>query len=146
MRQGLQKFKPGARKKNILLLSAVLWSVVGIILITKGFYRLSQVSDGQFLIVIFAIFAGSFKSLLVLDKSTRRGISRIEELEDGTCLGAVYSKKTWLLVAFMMAMGVFLRRSSIPLEYLCFIYVTIGWGLLFSSRLAWLKWLKTETI
>lgn len=142
MRKRLEKFKPGARKKNIVLLSAVLWSVIGTLLITKGLYRLSQISEGQFLIVASGIVIGSLKSFIVLDKSARRGISRIEELEDGTCLGAVYSKKTWLLVVCMMCLGVFLRGSSIPQDILCFIYVTIGWSLLFSSRLAWLKWIE----
>lgn len=141
MRQNLQKYKPAASRKNILLLSAILWSAIGVMLLVKGFYRLPQAHPGQFLIVVFAIFAGTCKSLVALDKAARRGVSRIEELKDGTCLGAVYSKKTWLLVACMMCMGIFLRNSSIPQSYLCFIYVTIGWALLFSSRFAWLKWI-----
>lgn len=142
MRQSLQKFKPGARKKNILLLSAALWSVIGLMLITKGLYRLFQISEGQFLIVLSAVLIGSLKSFVILDKSAQRGISRIEDMKDGTCLGAVYSKKTWLLVAGMMCMGFFLRNSSIPQSFLCFIYITIGWALLFSSRFAWLKWIN----
>ncbi len=142
MRQNLQKFKPAATRKNILLLSALLWSAIGAMLIAKGLYRLPQTHSSQLIVVVSALFAGTCKSFVVLDRSARRGISRIEELKDGTCLGAVYSKKTWLLVVCMVCMGVFLRSSSIPQAYLCFIYGTIGWALLFSSRFAWLKWLK----
>jgi hypothetical protein len=144
MRQSLKKFKPGAKTKNILLLSAALWSIIGAILLAKGFYRLLQITDGQLIIAVSAIIIGSLKSFIVLDRSARIGITRILELKDGTCLGAVYSKKTWLLVVCMMCMGVFLRNSSIPLSYLCFVYITIGWALVFSSRLAWVTWVKEK--
>ena len=144
MGQGLNKFKPGAKRDNILLLSAALWSIIGGMLFFKGFYRLSQLADGQFFVVGSAIFIGSLKSYIILDKSARTGIGRILEMKDGTCLGAVYSKKTWLLVVFMMCMGIFLRNSSIPLSVLCFMYITIGWALVFSSRLAWITWVKNK--
>jgi hypothetical protein len=145
MQRGLRRLKPGAKKKNILLLSAGLWSAIGVLLLSKGFYRLFQLTDYQVLVGGTAIFIGSMKSLLVLDRSARSGIKRILELKDGTCLGAVYSIKTWLLVLCMMGMGIILRKSSLPLNLLCFIYITIGWALIFSSRLAWITWFKDKS-
>jgi hypothetical protein len=41
----------------------------------------------------------------------------------------------------MMGMGVILRNSSLPVNLLCFLYLTIGLALLLSSRLAWRAWL-----
>ncbi len=143
MGKGLSRFKPGASTRTHLLLSAVLWTTIGLMLLAKGSYRLSQLGQWQpFIVVLPAIVTGSLKALFVLDKSARRGINRILTFKDGTCLGAVYSLKTWILVLCMMGMGVILRNSSLPITLLGFLYVTIGWALLVSSRLAWRAWLR----
>jgi len=144
MKKRLSRFKPGVPTRTHLLLSAVLWTTIGLLLLAKGAFRLTQVADWQPLVAGGAILAGSLKAYFILDKSARRGINRILAFKDGTCLGAVYSVKTWILVLCMMGMGVILRSSSIPLVYLSFLYLTIGWALLLSSRLAWSAWLKRE--
>jgi hypothetical protein len=146
MVKGLSSFKPGVKRRTHLFMSAFLWTAIGLLLLAKGAYRLRQLTDWQphvvALVVALAILAGSLKAYFILDKSAQRGIERILFFKDGTCLGAVYSWKTWIMVLCMMGMGVILRNSSIPLILLCFLYFTIGWALLLSSRLAWKAWLK----
>jgi hypothetical protein len=144
MVKDLSRFKPGVNRRTHLLMSAILWTAIGILLLTKGAFRLRQLSHWQGLIVALGILAGSLKAYFILDKSARRGINRILTFKDGTCLGAVYSIKTWLLVLCMMGMGVILRNSSLPVSLLSLLYLTIGWGLLMSSRLAWRAWLKEK--
>ena len=141
MAKGLLRFKPGVATRTHLLLSAALWTAIGSLLLAKGTYRLSQLAEWQaFVVVVPAIVIGSLKAFFVLDKSARRGIDRILNFKDGTCLGAVYSIKTWILVLCMMGMGVILRNSSLPIKFLGFLYITIGWAMLVSSRLAWRAW------
>ena len=140
MQKKLAGLKPGVKKRTHLLLAAILWTAVGILLLIKGAYRVTGVNNYGTVIVVTALIAGTMKSYYVLDRSARKSISRILNFDDGTCLGAVYSLKTWSLVVAMMGTGIILRNSSLPLELLCFIYFTIGWGLLFSSRLAWRAW------
>lgn len=123
-------------------MSAFLWTAIGLMLLTKGLFRVGRLTEFQPLLVASAFLAGSLKAFFILDKSAQRGITRILNFKDGTCLGAVYSVKTWLLVLCMMAMGVILRNSALPDSLLCFLYITIGWALLLSSRLAWRAWLK----
>jgi len=142
MVKGLSRFKPGASRSTHLFMTAVLWTTIGLLLLAKGAYRLSFIADRQLLIVLPAILVGSLKAYFILDKSARRGIQRILTFKDGTCLGAVYSVKTWIVVLCMMVMGVILRNSSLPIALLSFLYITIGWALLMSSRLAWKVWLK----
>jgi len=144
MVKDLSRFKPGVNRRTHLLLSAVLWTAIGLLLLTKGTLRLRQLSHWQLLIVALGLLAGSLKAYFILDKSARRGINRILSFKDGTCLGAVYSVKTWVLVLCMMGMGVILRNSSLPVSLLSLLYLTIGWGLLMSSRLAWWAWLKEK--
>ena len=144
MLKGLSRFKPGVNRQTHLFMSAVLWTGIGLLLLAKGVFRLSQLTDWQASIVVLAGLIGSFKAYFILDKAARRGIDRILTFKEGTCLGAVYSVKTWILVLCMMGMGVILRNSSLPVYLLCFLYITIGWALLLSSRLAWRAWLKGE--
>ena len=144
MLKGFSRFKPGVKRRTHLFMSAFLWTAIGILLLAKGVFRLSQLTDWQPFVVVPAILAGSLKAYFILDKSAKRGIERILTFKDGTCLGAVYSVKTWILVLCMMGMGVILRNSSLPIILLCFLYLTIGWALLISSRLAWRAWLKRK--
>jgi hypothetical protein len=142
MLKGIARFKPAVRRNTLLLLSACLWTVIGLLLLAKGGYRWYQSPGHHPLIIAGGILAGSVKSFWILDRTARRGVERILNFADGTCLGAVYSSKTWLLVLSMMSLGVILRNSSFPVQLLCFIYFTIGWALLYSSRFAWKEWLK----
>ncbi|MGB3223632.1 MAG: hypothetical protein WBB23_12590 [Desulforhopalus sp.] len=143
MAKGLSRLKPGVNKRTHLFLSAILWTGVGLMLIAKGGFRLSylEVWDRQALIIFLALLAGSFKAYFILDKSAGRVINRILNFKDGTCLGAVYSVKTWILVLCMMGMGVILRNSALPVNLISLLYLTIGWALLLSSRLVWKVWL-----
>jgi len=140
----LSHYKPGVKRQTHLLLAALLWSGIGLLLLAKGSYRIVQVAEYRAIIVVTALIAGTLKSFFILDRTAGKSIERILKFEDGTCLGAVYSIKTWLLVMAMMTVGIFLRNSSLPLGLLCFIYFTIGWALLFSSRLAWKTWLEKK--
>jgi len=92
------------------------------------------------LLILAAGCLGTIKSLLILDKVARRSIQRLVLFEDGTCLGAVYSWQTWLLVVLMMATGLVLRGLSQPGPALGTLYGAIGWALCFSSRLGWSTW------
>jgi hypothetical protein len=134
----LTRFKPGVPQRVHLLLAALLWTGIGIMLIVRGTCWL--VDSGTTWLVFPALVFGALKSILVLDRTARRSLDRILRLADGTCLGAVYSLKTWLVVVLMMVAGYALRHSTLPRSLLGLVYVTIGWALFMSSRHAWLSW------
>lgn len=136
----LKRFKPGVDKRVHLLLSAFLWTAVGIFLMLRGGQWL--LAAGQIWLILPAVVLGSGKSLLILDRTARKSIHRILHFGDNTCLGAVYSFRTWLLVLAMIGLGIFLRQSALPRVLLGFIYIAIGWALFLSSRLAWRVWLQ----
>jgi hypothetical protein len=143
MAKDLSRFKPAVSRRSLLFLSALLWTLIGLLLLAKGSYRWFQLPQWQPFIVATALVAGSLKSILILDASARRAIDRLLLFQDGTCLGAVYSWKTWILVLCMMSMGVILR-GCLPVKLLCFLLITIGWALLLSSRLAWRAWFGSK--
>ncbi len=129
------------------MLSALFWSVIGVLLLCKGGMRIVILDEGfgvKVLILLSSFAAGSMKSYFILDRAASQAMSRILQFKDGTCLGAIYSFKTWILVLAMIGLGTILRNSSISVSLLCFIYITIGWSLFFSSRFAWKVWYKSK--
>jgi hypothetical protein len=134
----LTRFKPGVPQRVHLLLAASLWTSIGLVLMVRGTCWL--VDSGRIWLVLPAVALGTIKSILVLDRAARRSLDRILRLADGTCLGAVYSLKTWMVVLLMMIAGYTLRHSTLPRSLLGIAYVTIGWALFMSSRHAWFSW------
>ncbi len=138
IRRMILKYKPGVLKSTHLFLAAILWSVIGLSLMVRG--GLWLISGNFSNILIAAVILGSIKSFFILDKSAKKSIERIHLLADGSCLGAVYSWKTWMLVVFMMSGGFIARKIGINPAVLGFVYFAVGWSLFFSSRHAWLVW------
>ncbi|WP_457572727.1 hypothetical protein [Desulfolithobacter sp.] len=136
----LARLKPGVNRSVHLFVASLLWTSIGIMLIVRGWGWMGP-GSGRWL-VLPALALGMAKSFLVLDRATRRSVARIIELRDGTCLGAVYSWKTWALVGLMMASGITMRALTEPGRVVGTVYVAIGCGLLFSSRHGWLAWFK----
>ena len=134
------RFKPGVSRNVHLFLAGTLWTTIGIFLMTRGVVWLA--GAGKLWLVAPAMLLGSLKSLIMLDKTARKSVDRIRCFADGTCLGAIYSYKTWMLVMMMMGAGIALRHSSMPSFLLGLLYTTIGWGLFLSSRHAWICWLQ----
>jgi len=137
-RQSLNSLKPGVNRSVHLFAAPLLWTSVGIMLMVRGWLWIGQDNRIWFLAAAFAV--GTAKSLLVLDRTARRGVERIVRMQDGTCLGAIYSWKTWFLVALMISSGILLRTFFSPGAIIGTIYLAIGWALLLSSRFGWKEW------
>ena len=137
-KNALARFKPGVPRRVHIMLAASLWTGIGIMLMLRGTIWLTGVE--RLWLIVPALIFGTAKSILILDKTAKRSLDRILRLADGSCIGAVYSVKTWLLVSMMMAAGYGLRHSTMPEYLLGLLYVTIGWSLLMSSRHAWICW------
>ncbi|MEN8200553.1 MAG: hypothetical protein ABFR63_10835 [Thermodesulfobacteriota bacterium] len=139
----LLRLKPGASRSVHLLVAALLWTGIGLLLLSRGTVWLNTID--RLWLVLPALILGTLKSLFMLDRSARKTIHRILSFGDKRCIGGVYSIKTWILVLVMMFTGCLLRNSSLPKEFLGLFYVSIGWGLLFSSRNAWSAWLQKSS-
>ncbi|MBL4902963.1 MAG: hypothetical protein JKY62_09960 [Desulfocapsa sp.] len=138
----LSRLKPNASRSIHLFVAALLWTAVGLMMMSRGIVWLNAID--QLWIALPALLIGFVKSLFMLDKSAQKSIERIISTRDGKCLWGVYSVKTWLLILVMMITGFFIRNSSLPQEFLGLFYISIGWGLFFSSRKAWITWIQTD--
>jgi hypothetical protein len=140
IRQKLAVLKPGVSRSTHLFVAPLLWTAIGTMLMIRG-WRWIGPGNARWLVLV-ALGMGTAKSVFVLDKMAKRGVQRIIDRGDGTCVGGVYSWKTWLFVGLMMAFGITIRRLTEPGMIIGTLYMAIGWALLFSSRRPWVEWLK----
>ncbi|MCL2790952.1 MAG: hypothetical protein FWD79_09960 [Desulfobulbus sp.] len=130
--------KPGVPRSVHLFAAPLLWTAIGGLLMVRGW---GWLDPGRGRLLFFAAgLLGTLKSLLVLDKVAQRSLDRLIRFQDGTCLGAVYSWKTWLLVLLMMTAGIVLRSLTQPGPVIGTLYGSVGWSLCLSSRLGWRGW------
>ncbi len=132
--------KPGVSRTVHLFAAPFLWTAIGGMLLFRGWGWFDP-GWGRLLLLVAGLL-GTLKSLFILDKIARRSLERIVMFKDNTCLGAVYSWKTWLLVLLMMTSGFFLRKITQPGPFIGTLYCAIGWSLCLSSRLGWRQWFR----
>lgn len=138
MNNGLRRFKPGVAPRVHVACAAALWTGIGLFLLLRAIILLKN-GSGLWLIGA-GLILGSLKSRFILDGVSRRGIERIGRFADNTCIGAVYSWKSWLLVLTMMVLGIVMRHLGISPLITGTACATVGWALVFSSRHAWEAW------
>ena len=133
----ITRCKPSVSGKARIFLAALLWSCIGLVLMWRG--GNAVVGTGREWWLLVALLIGSAKSWAILDRVAVKNMTRIFEKGEYSCLGGVYSWKTWLLVAVMIVFGRLLRASSLQVWLVGLIYVTVGWSLFWSSRKVWLR-------
>lgn len=143
------KFKPAVKKPFLLLLSGAMWFAVGIMLNTYAYHWLiAYRSNNAYLFAsigfIAAVVIHHFGFLKLADKN----LGRISYMKDNPCVFSFMSWKSYIIVVIMVSMGITLRHSSIPKQYLCVLYIGIGLALILSSiryfKVLFFKMLKKD--
>lgn len=141
MADRLNAYKPAASARVHLLLAALMWTVVGALLLFFGvrWVLTSQTAHAAWLLAVAAA-AGVLKAELVLRRAARRTIERIRARGDGRCVGGFLSWQTWAFVGVMAAAGRLLRGGPAPRIIVGVIYAAVGTALLLSVRRLWHAW------
>lgn len=132
--EALKTFNPTVERRWLYLVAALLWGVVGIMLCARAYGWLEQETiSHEVMLAALGIAAGAAIYRFKFSKIADKNIKRIGQLRENACVFAFQSKYTYLLIVFMMALGIALRHSPIPKPYLAVIYTGIGLGLFLSS-------------
>lgn len=142
----IRKLEPAVDRRVLILLSGLTWSIVGIALCRMAVIWLSPVtgSPGAMLglsgIVLFlAIYRFGFSKLVA------RNIERVRSKKNKKiCIFAFQAWKSYLIVAIMIGLGILLRSSPLPKEYLAVIYIGFGGAMILSSIKYYLVFLKDD--
>jgi uncharacterized membrane protein YbhN (UPF0104 family) len=128
------QYKPAVKKHFLIFLAGFMWIGVGVML--DSFATTWLIAYGQNLAYLFAAagFACSlvihhFGFLRIVDKN----LGRISKMEGKRCAFSFMTWRSYFTVAIMVTMGIMLRHSAIPKQYLSVLYIGIGTALFLSS-------------
>lgn len=134
MKNYFSKLRPAVDKKILVFMAGLMWCGVGAMLTTYSVFWLSSLPEKSRYIFAFAGFIAAmlihhFVFLRIADKNLKRLLPVTEK----KCFFSFMTWKSYLLVPLMVSMGIFLRNSPLPKEYLSVIYTGIGLGLFLSG-------------
>ena len=136
MTELLQKLNPAVSKKWLHLTAGLMWSAVGIMLVSFAIRWLELTTWWVALLLLLgggilgaAIFFFGFSKL------ARKNIRRINAyVKNRVCLFAFQEWKSYPLIALMISLGIYLRvYSPIPKPVLAIMYLGLGFSLFASS-------------
>lgn len=134
MDPNLKKFDPAVDKKFLIVLSGMLWSIVGIALCNLAVGWLSETTTRS---AVWLGAAGTVLSLLIHHfgflKLVATNIERILSKKGKVCIFAFQPWNSYLIILIMVGMGMFLRHSSLSKPYLAVVYIGFGGAMLLSS-------------
>ncbi len=127
-------YKPAVTKNVLLFLAGFIWVCVGVMLLFLAFSWLLKFSNITICLfggvgIVLALLIHHFLFLKIVDKN----LARILPTDEKKCLFSFIPLKSYLIIVVMIAMGVILRHSVIPKQYLAILYAGIGLALLLSS-------------
>lgn len=130
----IKRYNPTVDKKYLILLAGAMWCGVGVMLVGFAVSWLSYYSGREEVVFFVAGFIAAlpihhFGFLKIADKN----INRLMPLTEKKCVFSFITWKSYLIILIMVSMGIALRRSSIPKNYLSILYNGIGLGLFLSG-------------
>jgi hypothetical protein len=130
----LKKLDPAVDKKILVLIAGLMWCGVGIMLVSFALTWLSRYSGTGRLLFYLAGFLAAmpihhFGFLRIADKN----LNRLLPLTEKKCVFSFMTWKSYFIVLIMVSMGIALRHSTIPKQYLSVLYNGIGLALFLSG-------------
>ena len=128
-----EKYKPAIPRRLLLLIAGLMWCGVGIMLTLMAFNWLHTYPGHGWLFALAGFIAAlvihHFGFLRIVD----RNLGRISRLPEQPCAFSFISWKSYLIIVIMVTMGITLRHSPVPKQYLSIIYLGIGLALFLSG-------------
>ena len=130
----LHRLNPVVSKKWLLVLAGLMWTGVGVMLLSLAFGWLTTAPS---LVMLSLGVLGVGLSIAVYRlgflKAAQENIARIWNGADRACLFSFQAWKSYLIIVVMMTGGILLRNSPLPKPYLAVLYTAIGGGLFITS-------------
>jgi hypothetical protein len=130
----IKKYASIVDKSVLVLMAGLMWFGVGVLLISYAVSWLSSCSGKQQFFFYTAGFLAAmpihhFGFLKIADKNLNRILLLTEKKSPFTFM----TWKSYIIVLIMVSMGIALRHSSIPKQYLSILYNGIGFALFLSG-------------
>lgn len=122
------------KKIHLFITAAIIWGIPGFTLTTKGIlaYLAQPKSDIWWLLLITATVLVSF--FFMFRKIVNRYSTRITSLPEHTSILQTFPPRGWILLLFMMSLGILLRFiPNIPTSFTACFYTGLGPMLILSA-------------
>ena len=130
----LSRYKPAVSRNLLLFTAGILWTAVGLFLCLLAAHWLrTMVNRGTIYYALSGILMAAGVYKFGFSKIARKNINRVCQYPDKVCFFAFQEWRSYLIISVMAPLGIFLRHSSLPRQYLATIYITIGLALFLSS-------------
>jgi len=131
----LSRIKPVVPKRVLLFVAAVVWTFAGSMLLFRGYKMLDLKSRLLGLQLLLALAGGLVFYLKMFSKISLKHTHRILNMkEELPCLFSFFNFRSYILMAFMISMGITLRTTGwVAPVYLSFLYLMMSVPLLISS-------------
>jgi hypothetical protein len=130
----IDKLNPKVDRKILILVAGIMWCGVGVMLISFAVTWLSRY-EGKGVVLYYA--AGFLAAMPIHHfgflKLADKNLLRLLPLKEKRCLFSFITWKSYLIIVVMMTMGITMRHSSVPKQYLSILYNGIGLGLFLSG-------------
>jgi len=133
---------PSANRRVLVLLAGIIWSVVGLVLMSVATGWLLSSQRDIILPLLVGIAVGLVVHRFGFSKMVSVNLVRIYEQapgKDKVCAFAFQNKRSYLTIVIMILLGYTLRHPPIVKIYLAPVYLAIGFGLFISSLQYYLR-------
>jgi hypothetical protein len=129
-----KSYKPNASRPLLFLTAGLLWTLVGLWLCSLAimWLRASDVEKWYYYALMGSAL-GLTAYLTVFAQIAKKNIKRLKGLPEKSCFFAFQAWHSYLVIVFMITLGLVLRHSTIPRHWLAVVYLTIGGALLGAS-------------
>lgn len=136
MKEFLLKLNPAANKKWLHLAAGIMWSAVGIMLVS---FAARWLKIEKWPVILLLLLGGSILGVVIylfgFSRLAKKNIKRINAyVKENICIFAFQKWTTYPLVASMISLGIYLRKySTLPKPVLSIMYLGLGFSLFASS-------------
>ncbi len=126
---------PKVSKNILILISGILWTGVGVLLMKIASKWFVLFNNSELAIeIIGGIILGTTISYFGFSNLAQKNIERINLYTGKVCIWAFQKWQNYFLIAFMISLGIFMRTTSIMPKFLLTpLYIGIGFALFTAS-------------
>ena len=123
----------GVSRRARMAIAGLVWTAVGVMLVTWGAGWLAGTNTWLAIVLAVGGTISGVGAWLGMRALASKNIERLESMPERGSVITFISGKSWLITAFMIAMGSTLRHSAIPKVWLAVPYLAMGLALFMAS-------------
>ena len=122
-------------RSNLYSIASVIWGIPGVIITVKGISAYFSVDKGQlwWLFVITALVLTGF--IFMFSRIVAKYSGLIQEQPERTSPFKTFPVRGWVIVVFMMCLGMALKIIGVPVQFTASFYSGLGPSLLTAAIL-----------